>query len=109
MQEENRNIRQFQTSNTRGRIRELERDFLEKSLKPGNVVAEFMQNVKASSEDPHTIEKHSSNDWFGAESSDDGTADEEPGSAAIGATGESEEEKQTSANSREHQSQFQGH
>ena len=113
MLEENRNIRQFQTSNTRGRIRELERDFLQKCIKPGNVVAEFMQNVKASSEDPHTIEKHSSNDWFGAESSDDGTADEEPGSAAIGATGESEEEKQTSANillctSREHRSQFQG-
>ena len=113
MQEENRNIRQFQTSNTRGRIRELERDFLEKSLKPGNVVAEFMQNVKASSEDPHTIEKHSSNDWFGAESSDDGTADEERGSVAIGATCESEEEKQTLTNillctSREHRSQFQG-
>ena len=108
MLEENRNIRQFQTSNTRGRIRELERDFLQKCIKPGNVVAEFMQNVKASSEDPHTIEKHSSNDWFGAESSDDGTADEEPGSAAIGATGESEEEKQTSANIRELRSQFQG-
>ena len=45
MLEENRNIRQFQTSNTRGRIRELERDFLEKSLKPGNGVAEFMQNA----------------------------------------------------------------
>ena len=78
---QNRSVRQFQTIDTRERIRVLEKEFLEKfgKLGPGVTDSRLQSSKsKASTGELLTVKEQPPTSWFGAECSDGSTTDEEP-------------------------------